>query len=159
MTSLTIPHLPETIFTPIFGNESERFGQRNNRWAQTLFVGLTFRSQILIGRSNFIPLFLAKRSGSYRKAKWIMGLLPHQEQNASGCLCIRADSGGVDNRPSANGPLIYLSVEGRLDKAVEAARANGGKVLRARQKIGEHGFRAVVIDSEGNRIALHSTMA
>lgn len=87
------------------------------------------------------------------------GLLAHEEQNASGCLCIRADSGGVDNRPSANGPLIYLSVEGRLDKAVEAARANGGKVLRARQQIGEHGFRAVVIDSEGNRIALHSTMA
>ena len=87
------------------------------------------------------------------------GLLPHEEQNASGCLCIRGDSGGVDNTPSANGPLIYLSVEGRLDEAVEAARANGGKVLRARQKIGEHGFRAVVIDSEGNRIALHSTVA
>ena len=87
------------------------------------------------------------------------GLLPHQEQNASGCLCIRADSGGVDNRPSANGPLIYLSVQGRLDEAVEAARANGGKVLRARQQIGEHSFRAVIIDSEGNRIALHSTVA
>jgi uncharacterized protein len=87
------------------------------------------------------------------------GLLPHQEQNASGCLCIRGDSGGVNNTPSANGPLIYLSVEGRLDEAVEAARANGGKVLRARQKIGEHGFRAVVIDSEGNRIALHTSAA
>jgi Predicted enzyme related to lactoylglutathione lyase len=85
------------------------------------------------------------------------GLLPHEQQNASGCLCVRADSGGVDNRPSANGPLIYLSVEGRLDEAVEAARKNGGKVLRARQKIGEHGFRAVIIDSEGNRIALHAS--
>jgi len=87
------------------------------------------------------------------------GLLPHEEQDASGCLCIRGDSGGVDNTPSANGPLIYLSVEGRLDEAVEAARANGGKVLRARQQIGEHGLRGVVIDSEGNRIALHSTAA
>jgi predicted enzyme related to lactoylglutathione lyase len=87
------------------------------------------------------------------------GLLPHEEQNASGCLCVRGDSGGVDNRPSANGPLIYLSVEGRLDEAVDAARANGGKVLRARQQIGEHGIRAVIIDSEGNRIALHSTAA
>ena len=85
------------------------------------------------------------------------GLLPHEEQNASGCLCIRGDSGGVDNTPSANGPLIYLSVEGHLDEAVEAARANGGKVLRARQQIGEHGSRAVVIDSEGNRIALHTS--
>ena len=85
------------------------------------------------------------------------GLLPHEEQNASGCLVVRGDSGGVDNRPSANGPLICLSVEGRLDEAVETARKNGGKVLRARQKIGEHGFRAVIIDSEGNRIALHAS--
>jgi len=77
----------------------------------------------------------------------------------AGCLCVRSDSGGVDNRPSANGPLIYLLVEGRLDEAVEAARANGGKILRARQKIGEHGFRAVIIDSEGNRIALHTSAA
>jgi predicted enzyme related to lactoylglutathione lyase len=60
-------------------------------------------------------------------------------------------------RAAANGPLIYLSVEGRLDEAVETARKNGGKVLRARQKIGEHGFRAVIIDSEGNRIALHAS--
>jgi predicted enzyme related to lactoylglutathione lyase len=44
-----------------------------------------------------------------------------------------------------------------LDEAVETARKNGGKVLRARQKIGEHGFRAVIIDSEGNRIALHAS--
>ena len=85
------------------------------------------------------------------------GLLPHREGNASGCLCVRSDSGGVDNRPSANGPLIYLLVEGRLDEAVEAARENGGKILRARQQIGEHGFRAVIIDSEGNRIALHTS--
>jgi predicted enzyme related to lactoylglutathione lyase len=87
------------------------------------------------------------------------GLLPHDEGNASGCLCVRSDSGGVDNRPSANGPLIYLLVEGRLDEAVEAARANGGKILRERQQIGEHGFRAVIIDSEGNRIALHTSAA
>lgn len=87
------------------------------------------------------------------------GLLPHEEQGASGCLCVRSDSGGIDNRPSANGPLIYLSVEGRLDEAVQAARENGAKVLRAKQQIGEHGFRAVVIDSEGNRIALHTSAA
>jgi uncharacterized protein len=87
------------------------------------------------------------------------GLLPHEEANASGCLCVRSDSGGVDNTPSANGPLIYLLVEGRLNEAVEQARKNGGRILRARQQIGEHGFRAVIIDSEGNRIALHSSAA
>jgi len=108
---------------------------------------------------KFYSAVLAKEVRKLSEGRMEYGLLPHEEQNASGCLCIRGDSGGVDNRPSANGPLIYLSVEGRLDEAVEAARANGGKVLRARQQIGEHGFRAVVIDSEGNRIALHSKAA
>ena len=85
------------------------------------------------------------------------GLLPHEEQNASGCLCVSSDSVGNKNQPSQTGPLIYLSVEGRLDDAVKAARANGGKVLEEKQQIGPHGVRAMIIDSEGNRIALHSS--
>jgi len=106
---------------------------------------------------KFYSAVLGKDVKKLSEAGMEYGLLPHEEQNASGCLCVRSDSGGVDNRPSANGPLIYLLVEGRLDQAVEAARSNGGKILRARQQIGEHGFRAVVIDSEGNRIALHTS--
>jgi predicted enzyme related to lactoylglutathione lyase len=86
------------------------------------------------------------------------GLLPHEEQNSSGCLCVASDSAGINNKPSQNGPLIYLSVEGRLDAAVRAAKANGGKVLQEKQQIGPHGFRAVILDSEGNRIALHSSL-
>ncbi len=85
------------------------------------------------------------------------GLLPHEEQNASGCLCVSGDSVGNENQPSQTGPLIYLSVEGRLNDAVEATRANGGKVLEEKQQIGPHGVRAMIIDSEGNRIALHSS--
>lgn len=106
---------------------------------------------------KFYSAVLGKEVKKLSESGMDYGLLPHEEQNASGCLCVRSDSGGVDNRPSANGPLIYLLVEGRLDEAVEAARANGGKILRARQQVGEHGFRAVVIDSEGNRIALHTS--
>jgi Predicted enzyme related to lactoylglutathione lyase len=94
---------------------------------------------------KFYSAVLGKEVRRLSEGRMEYGLLPHEEQNASGCLVVRGDSGGVDNRPSANGPLIYLSVEGRLDEAVEAARKNGGKVLRARQKIGEHGFRAVII--------------
>src|SRR5438093_1081104 len=85
------------------------------------------------------------------------GLLPHEEQNAPGCLCVGSDSVGTDNKPSQNGPLIYISVEGRLDDAIKAAGSNGGKVLQEKHQIGPHGFRAVVLDSEGNRIALHSS--
>ena len=85
------------------------------------------------------------------------GLLPHEEQNASGCLCVGSDSAGSDNKPSQTGPLIYLSVEGRLDDAVKAVESNGGKVLEEKHQIGPHGFRAVIVDSEGNRLALHSS--
>jgi uncharacterized protein len=108
---------------------------------------------------KFYSAVLGKEVKKRSESGMEYGLLPHEEQSASGCLCVRSDSGGVDNRPSANGPLIYLLVEGRLDEAVEAARTNGGKILRARQQVGEHGFRAVVIDSEGNRIALHTSAA
>ncbi len=81
------------------------------------------------------------------------GLLPHDD-NASGCLTL-----GGDNQPSLNGPLIYLSVDGRLDEAVAAVSAYGGTVQQAPHPIGANGYRAVVIDSEGNRIALHSATA
>jgi len=70
---------------------------------------------------------------------------------------VGGDSVGNKNEPSETGPLIYLSVEGRLNEAVGAARVNGGKVLQERQEIGPHGVRAIIVDSEGNRIALHSS--
>jgi uncharacterized protein len=70
---------------------------------------------------------------------------------------VDGDSVGDKNEPSETGPLIYLSVEGQLYEAVEAARVNGGKVLQERQQIGPHGVRAIIVDSEGNRIALHSS--
>lgn len=79
------------------------------------------------------------------------GLLPHFDDNAAGCLVV-----SPEYPPSAKGPLVYLSVEGRLDAAINAVHENGGKILIHKHPIGPHGFRAVLLDSEGNRIALHS---
>lgn len=79
------------------------------------------------------------------------GLLPWSEGAVSGCL-VRAN----DNAPSSKGALLYLNVEGRLDAAVRAATERDGRVLETKHQIGEHGFRAVIADSEGNRVALHS---
>ena len=79
------------------------------------------------------------------------GLLPQVNENVSGCLCEMAD-----NEPSEQGPLLYFSVDDRLDEAIEAVERTGGKVLQGKHSIGAYGYRAVVRDSEGNRIALHS---
>ena len=80
-----------------------------------------------------------------------MALLPDAGSDVSGCLFAREDE-----RPADRGPLVYLNADGRLDQAVAAVEANGGKVLQPKHQIGPHGFRAVIHDSEGNRIALHS---
>jgi uncharacterized protein len=80
-----------------------------------------------------------------------MGLLPHVENGISGCLAQMSD-----NKPSRSGILVYLNVNGRLEKAVEAAKANGGEIVKDKHAIGPYGFRAVIIDSEGNQLALHS---
>ena len=82
------------------------------------------------------------------------GLLPHTGTNASGCLVVHKD-----NQPSRTGPLIYLSVHERLDAAIQAVTENGGEVLSPKESIGPYGFRAIILDSEGNRIALHSETA
>ena len=58
--------------------------------------------------------------------------------------------------PSADkGVLIYFTapdMENNLKRILE----NGGKILMERTSIGEHGFIAIFIDCEGNRLALHS---
>lgn len=54
------------------------------------------------------------------------------------------------------GPLVYFNADGRLRDAVAKAAAHGGSVIEDVHSIGPHGFRAIVRDSEGNRIALHS---
>lgn len=79
------------------------------------------------------------------------GLLPHGGGDVAGCIYV-ADQ---DNAPSRTGPLIYLNVEGRMDQAVQAVERLGGQVLQPAQPIGPHGWRAIVLDSEGNRVALH----
>jgi predicted enzyme related to lactoylglutathione lyase len=61
-----------------------------------------------------------------------------------------------DFKPSADGIMIYFDVNGRLKEAVAAVRANGGTVQQDVHSIGEYGFRAEVLDSEGNCIALHA---
>ncbi len=82
-----------------------------------------------------------------------IALLPDANTHGavSGCLFTREDE-----MPSDRGMLVYLNAEGRLDEAVSAVESNGGKVLQPKHQIGPHGFRAVVLDSEGNRVALHS---
>lgn len=77
-------------------------------------------------------------------------VLDHDEGNGG---CLIPDPKQVS---SDRGVLIYLNVAGRIRDAVKQVAAFGGKVIDDVASIGPHGFRAIVHDSEGNRIALHS---
>ena len=62
----------------------------------------------------------------------------------------------MDGVPSGgSGTIVYFSC---TDCAVEAARAvaHGGQVQRGKMPIGEYGFIALVVDTEGTMIGLHS---
>lgn len=78
------------------------------------------------------------------------GVIEHSDGNG-GCLVIEPTW-----IKSTGGLLLYMNVHGRIRDAVEQTSTHGGKVVQAIHAIGPHGFRAIVLDSEGNRIALHS---
>ena len=79
-------------------------------------------------------------------------ILEHEKGNG-GCLIPHAGYSGC-----ASGPLIYLNVDGRIRAAGAQVEKLGGKVIEAIHPIGPHGIRAIVLDSEGTRVALHSTV-
>lgn len=85
----------------------------------------------------------------------LMGWLPDNDGifGATGSL-IKQES----YVPSEKGTLVYFmsnDVQIELDRVVEA----GGKIFQEKTKISdEHGCMGVFIDSEGNRVALHSNV-
>jgi len=72
------------------------------------------------------------------------------QAGASGSLVASEDSA-----PSAEGTVVYFSCE---DVATQAAmvEAAGGQLIIPKTDIGDFGFFAQIIDTEGNRIGLHS---
>lgn len=55
------------------------------------------------------------------------------------------------------GPLLYLNANPDVQPVLDRVEEAGGKILIPKRLITEdNGYMAVIIDSEGNRIALHS---
>ena len=61
-------------------------------------------------------------------------------------------------RPSAtDGPLVYLNGNPDLQKVLDKVEDAGGQILVPKTQISpEYGFMGVFLDSEGNRVGLHS---
>lgn len=59
-------------------------------------------------------------------------------------------------KPSANGITLYLNAGNDLNDPLGRVESAGGKILMPKTDIGENGYMAQLMDTEGNRIALHS---
>lgn len=64
---------------------------------------------------------------------------------------------GPGSIPSATGPLLYLNGGNDLNDILNKVEAAGGRVVMPKTLISKDtGYFAIFIDSQGNKLALHS---
>ena len=67
------------------------------------------------------------------------------------------NSGGFHKPSATDGPLIYLNGNPDVQVILDKVEKAGGKIMVPKTEISsEYGCMAVIIDTEGNRIGLHS---
>jgi predicted enzyme related to lactoylglutathione lyase len=81
-----------------------------------------------------------------------MGIFPGEENGGvGGCICAMTGM-----HPGTGGTRVYLNVEGKLDAVLDRIPNAGGSIVQPRTEIAPHGFIALIKDSEGNSVGLHS---
>ena len=67
------------------------------------------------------------------------------------------DSSGFHKPSATDGPLIYLNGQPDVQQVLDKVDAAGGSIMVPKTEISpEYGYMAVILDTEGNRIGLHS---
>ena len=84
-----------------------------------------------------------------------MRIFPLEDRMGVGGAIV--DSGGFHKPSVTDGPLVYLNANPDVQHVLDKVEAAGGKIMVPKTEISpEYGCMAVMIDTEGNRIALHS---
>jgi uncharacterized protein len=67
------------------------------------------------------------------------------------------DSSGFHKPSATDGPLIYLNGQPDVQQVLDKVDGAGGSIMVPKTEISpEYGYMAVILDTEGNRIGLHS---
>ncbi|MFC3199537.1 VOC family protein [Parapedobacter deserti] len=81
-----------------------------------------------------------------------MGIFPYEAQVVSAVI-VKADG----YNPSADGVTVYMNGGDNLQVILDKVEKNGGKILTPKTlHADESGYFALFLDSEGNKIGLHS---
>ena len=121
------------------------FNSKNNR---VVWVDVPVKD--LNRAMKFYKAVLANDVSKVEMPGMEFAVLDHQDGNG-GCLVP-----GGDQISSTGGVLVYFNADGRIRAAAAEVETNGGKIVEPVHSIGPHGFRAILLDSEGNRVALHA---
>ncbi|SMO37000.1 VOC family protein [Fodinibius sediminis] len=82
-----------------------------------------------------------------------MSMFPVEEGGISGALCEQEEA----YTPSTDGCLLYMNANPDLQTVLDKVEPNGGSVIQTKTQItDDYGYMAIIKDSEGNRVALHS---
>ncbi|KJY78890.1 glyoxalase [Vibrio nigripulchritudo] len=81
-----------------------------------------------------------------------MGLFPYEDQAVIGVVLKEEGF-----QPSSGGVTVYLNGGDNLQVVLDKVEKNGGKIVIPKTAhADESGFFAIFLDSEGNRMGLHS---
>lgn len=81
-----------------------------------------------------------------------MGFFPSNGRNVSGAIVQ-----GDDYKPSGEGATLYFNGGKNLQPVLDKVADNKGRVIVPKTQISpEMGYFAIFIDTEGNKVALHS---
>jgi len=81
-----------------------------------------------------------------------MGVLPYEEQVITGVIVK-----GEGYTPSADGVTIYLNGGDNLQFILDKVEENGGEIIVPKTAhADESGYFAIFLDTEGNKLGLHS---
>ena len=83
-----------------------------------------------------------------------MRRFPTNEETTGGAIVYNTEF----YKPSTDGTLVYLNGNPDLANVLSRVEAAGGRVLMPKTEISpEYGFMGLFIDTEGNRVGLHSS--
>ena len=80
-----------------------------------------------------------------------MAIFPAEQPGVAGALVRDAR-----RAPGGGGSVVYINVDKQLDECLGRVAAAGGLVVTPRTDIGEMGAIALVKDTEGNVVGLHT---
>ena len=61
-----------------------------------------------------------------------------------------------NHKPSTEGTIVYLNANPNMDNVLDKVENAGGQVTMPKMSIGENGHIAFILDTEGNKVGIHS---